>query len=250
MTTRTLGHRNTTNKQKSSVAINIAQQPMISSISSSCLYDSSCSNIEGGESTTPLIVGYSNKTITDNNHQTTTAGTTKKLHPFMKMPVTSINGMNKGAATIVKNTCTFCFMVFAILFSLAIFASIAYIVNQYDDILGQYTVRKSPPFLHHEEVLQPSKKYHFYEESKEKEDSAASWHAAVLVPSSATVQERTKASGSSSSPTKGRHREKKNRQDDKQHQQNVGIDSTVIPNPIKAISILGERNSGTTWMYE
>jgi hypothetical protein len=246
MTTRTLGHRNTTNKQKSSVAINIAQQPMISSISSSCLYDNSCSNIEGGESTNPLIVGYSNKTITDNNHQTT-ASTTNKLYPSMKMPVTSINGINKGAATIAKHTCTFCFMVFAILFSLAIFASIAYMVNQYDDILGQYTVRKSPSFLHHEEVQQPSKKYYFYKENKEKEDSVAPLHAATLVPSSATVQERTKASGSL---TKGRHREKKNRQDDKQHQQNVGIDSTVIPNPIKAISILGERNSGTTWMYE
>lgn len=91
---------------------------------------------------------------------------------------------------------------------------------------------------------QQSQQYYLYQDKEDEKTS--SWHAAA-VPSYNTVQDSTFFPSVSKT---GRNRDRPKEQEESQHQQHVDHDLTVAPNHIKAISILGERNSGTTWMYE
>lgn len=90
-----------------------------------------------------------------------------------------------------------------------------------------------------------SQQYYLYQDKEDEKTS--SWHAAAAVPSYNTVQDSTFFPSVSKT---GRNRDQPKEQEENQHQQRVDNDLTVAPNHIKAISILGERNSGTTWMYE
>jgi len=261
-----LGQRNS--KQKASDAFCVVRKPKMlsSSTSSSCLYDGDSYIVEE-ERDVPDVLGqsYSITSTNENNHQcnetphhqissstssylTKTASkatTLDKVLPMMTQTKwyriwlvscsssgcgNGIGGVSNRGTNTARQSCSLCFTSLAVLFSVCIFVSIMYMVNQYDDILGQDTVRKSPLLVRHDKTQQSQQQYYFHEEEEKP------WHVAM----------------SSHDIIKGGHREEPQMgQREKHNQQRAGVDPTAeAPNHIKAISILGERNSGTTWMYE